>query len=209
MLVSEQYSGLAAVKTDPMHTTPISLLERLRQPAGQPSANSAWARFVDLYTPLLYYWARRRIGLQAQEAADLVQDVFTLLVQKLPHFNYDRHKSFRGWLRTVMLNKWRENQRRARIPTVDTGGALPEVAAPDDVQELGEREYRQHLVRRALELMQAEFQPITWQACWEYVVAGKPVAEVAAELGITANAVYLAKSRVLRRLRQELDGLLD
>jgi len=64
-------------------------------------------------------------------------------------------------------------------------------------------------VGRALELMRADFQPVTWQACWEFVVRDRPAAEVAAELGITINTVYLAKSRVLRRLREELAGLLD
>ena len=62
------------------------------------------ARFVELYTPLLYYWARR-VGLRRQDAADLVQDVFTLLVRKLPEFTYDRNKRFRAWLRTVTLNR--------------------------------------------------------------------------------------------------------
>ena len=85
-----------------MNTTSFSLLERLRTPAEQ----EAWARFVKLYTPLLFRWARG-VGLSSEEASDLVQDVLTLLVQKLPEFSYDRQKSFRGWLRTVMLNKWR------------------------------------------------------------------------------------------------------
>src|SRR5438876_4447688 len=90
-----------------MHSTPVSLLERLRRPA-EPEA---WGRFVHLYTPLLYYWSRRA-GLQPSDAADLVQDVLTTLVQKLPEFRYDEHKSFRAWLRTVTLNKWRDRRKR-------------------------------------------------------------------------------------------------
>jgi RNA polymerase sigma-70 factor (ECF subfamily) len=74
---------------------------------------------------------------------------------------------------------------------------------------LSEAEFQQHLAIRALELMKAEFQPTTWKACWEHVVCDRDPAEVAKELGITVNAVYLAKSRVLRRLRQELAGMLD
>ena len=89
--------------------TPASLLERLRQPADP----AAWSRFVELYTPLLYGWARR-VGLPEQDAADLVQDVFVQLVRKLPDFTYDRHKTFRGWLRAVTLNKWRETYGAAR-----------------------------------------------------------------------------------------------
>jgi RNA polymerase sigma-70 factor, ECF subfamily len=185
-----------------MHTTPPSLLEQLRQPIHE----SAWQRFVQLYTPLLFFWARR-LGLQDSDAADLVQDVFAILVRKLPTFEYDRDKSFRAWLRTVLLNRWR-NQRAARTATVhDKQEADP--AGPDPVDAYGEAEYRRHLVARALDLMQAEFQPATWKACWELVVNGRPAAEVAAELGITINAVYLAKSRVLSRLRRELAGLLE
>jgi RNA polymerase sigma-70 factor (ECF subfamily) len=179
-------------------------LERLRQPAEQ----AAWARFVDLYTPLLYSWGRR-LGLQPQDAADLVQDVFTVLVEKLPGFRYDPHKSFRAWLRTVLLNKWRNRRRRHAEAPLPAAGALPDRAPAEAPDALAEAEYRQRLVGRALHLMRAEFQPATWKACWEVVAGGRPAPEVARELGLTVNAVYLAKSRVLRRLREELDGLLD
>jgi RNA polymerase sigma-70 factor (ECF subfamily) len=187
-----------------MHTTSISLLERLRQPAAQ----EAWVRFVDLYTPLLYYWARQ-LHLQDQDVADLVQEVLILLVRKLPEFTYERHKSFRGWLRTVILNKWRSIQRRAALPLEPNGNAMEQQTVPDNTEAVWEAEYRDHLVARALHLMQAEFQPTTWKACWEVVVSGRPATEVAAELHMTLGAVYAAKSRVLRRLRQELGELLD
>jgi RNA polymerase sigma-70 factor (ECF subfamily) len=176
------------------------LLERLKQPAAQES----WTRFVDLYTPLLFYWARR-LGLQETDAADLVQEVFAVLVQTLPHFIYKPDQSFRGWLRTVLHNKWRK--KRARLPVTSAG--LSGVTDPDRAADLGEAEFQQHLTVRALQLMQAEFQPSTWKACWETVVCGRPPVEVARELGISVNAVYLARSRVLRRLRQELEGMLD
>src|ERR1700722_11673297 len=87
--------------------TPASLLQRLRQPDEQ----GAWERFVDLYTPLIFFWACR-MRLQAQDAADLVQDVFTTLLQKLPEFHYDPGKSFRAWLRTLTVNRWRDSLRR-------------------------------------------------------------------------------------------------
>jgi RNA polymerase sigma-70 factor (ECF subfamily) len=89
------------------------------------------------------------------------------------------------------------------------GSALEEAACPDGAEAYWEAEYRRHLVGRALDLMQAEFQPTTWMACWEHVVSGKPAAEVAAQLGISLGAVRAAKCRVLRRLRQELAGLHD
>lgn len=182
--------------------TPASLLQRLREPQSQ----QAWTRFVQLYTPLLYHWARR-LDLHEPDAADLVQDVLVLLVRKLPEFTYDHNKSFRAWLRTVMRNCWRNHCRRIELPREAHPPNLDDVAASaEDV--LSETEYRQWIVGRALELMQAEFQATTWKACWECVVGGRAAAEVAAELGMSVGAVYVAKSRVLSRLRQELMDLL-
>ena len=187
-----------------MHSTPASLLERLRR----PNDPEAWDRLVELYTPLLFDWARR-VGLREPDAADLVQDVFTTLLQKLPQFAYNAQGSFRRWLRTVLLNKWRE-ARRSRAAAVGTGAGEPiDCPGPDNVAELAEEEYRRSLSVRALQLMQAEFQPTTWKACWEHVACSRPAADVAAELGVSVNAVYLAAGRVLRRLREELEGLLD
>jgi RNA polymerase sigma-70 factor (ECF subfamily) len=187
-----------------MDSTSVSLLERLRQPGDA----EAWARFVHLYTPLLFHWASRA-GLREHDAADLVQDVLTLLVQKLPEFTYDPAKSFRGWLRAVTLNKLRERYRRAVLPAEKDDRALARVAAPVEDDPFWEAEYRQHLVGQALRLMQAEFQPATWQACWQHVVDDKSAADVASTLGMTPGAVRAAKFRVLSRLRRELAGLLD
>lgn len=178
------------------------MLERLRH----GSDPQAWARFVELYTPLLLSWAYR-LGLPRQEATDLVQDVFTHLVNKLPGFVYDRQRSFRGWLKTVAHNLWRTSQRRRELPAasaVDLDG-LP---APE-VEAFWEADYRRHLVDRALGVMKSEFQPSTWQACWEMVVNGRAAEAVGAELGLSADAVRAAKYRILNRLRRELDGLLD
>jgi RNA polymerase sigma-70 factor (ECF subfamily) len=188
-----------------MHTTPASLLDQLRQPA---AAAAAWERLVRLYTPLLYYWVRRA-GASSESAGDVVQDVLTVLVQKLPQFAYDPRRSFRNWLRTITLNKWREQVRRrqpAGLRPQDLDDAS--LAVPDGALTFAGDEYRRYVVRRALQLMQSEFQPSTWKACWELVVSGRPAAAVAAELGLSEGAVYVAKCRVLRRLRQELAGLL-
>jgi RNA polymerase sigma-70 factor (ECF subfamily) len=182
--------------------TPVSLLERLRQPA----SDHAWERFVELYAPLLYYWARRT-GCQKPDAEDLVQEVLLLLMCKMPEFRYDQQQSFRAWLRTVSHNCWRNLRRRAELPRAAGTPDLDELPATDEADAFWEEEYRQRLVGRALELMQAEFQPATWRACWECVVNGKPAAEVGRTLGISIGAVYMAKSRVLSRLRQELAGL--
>jgi RNA polymerase sigma-70 factor (ECF subfamily) len=187
-----------------MDKTPASLLERLRHPD-----EGAWPRFVDLYTPLLYFWACR-MGLQESDAADLVQDVFTILLQKFPEFRYDKNKSFRSWLRTVTMNRWHDNMRRKAAALRDAGPVgLEDVAVPDDAKELWEKEYSEHLVARAAEVMKVEFQPATWQAFWSLAVEGKSGTEVASALGLSVDAVYAAKSRVLRRLRRELDGMLE
>jgi RNA polymerase sigma-70 factor (ECF subfamily) len=200
--VPSKAAGTAA-EARAMDTTSVSLLERLRRPA----AEADWVRFVNLYTPLCLCWARR-LGLRDADAADLVQEVFTLLVQKLPEFTYDRDRSFRCWLKTVLLNKWREG-RRGQQSGPPGAGDLADWPGPDTTAEAEEAEVQQHLAVGALQLMQAEFQPTTWRACWEHVVCGRPAADVARELDISVNAVYLATSRVLRRLRQELAGMLD
>jgi RNA polymerase sigma-70 factor (ECF subfamily) len=186
--------------------TSTSLLAHVRDPGNR----DAWQRFVHLYAPLLYSWTRR-LGLQTQDAADMVQDVFVVLVQQLPRFSYDRHKSFRAWLRTILVNKWRDRQRHDGAIGMQGGDITIELTSPpgDAAADLDEQEYRQYLVSRAMEIMVACFQPITWRACWENVVAGRDAKDVARELGISVNAVYVAKSKVLRRLRQELDGLWD
>ncbi len=151
-----------------MDTTPISLLLRLRQPGDQ----EAWTRLVHLVTPALLSWGHRA-GLSPDDAADLAQEVLTLLVRELPEFDYDRAKTFRGWLRQVTLNKWRERQRRLVPVTLAEGdGRLEELECPT-VEAFWEADYREHLVARAMELMQAEFKPTTWRACWEFVVSGR------------------------------------
>ena len=187
-----------------MESTSYSLLLRLRRPGEQ----AAWQRFIDLYTPLLYFWACR-MGLRAQDAADLVQDVFVILLQKLATF--DRQKgSFRTWLRTVAVHRWRDALRkRAAVPPNAGDDALADAAAPDVVDAVWEAEYRRQLFGRAVQLMRSDFEEKTWKACWALVVEDKSGADAAAELGMTVDGVYAAKSRVLRRLRLELDGLLD
>jgi RNA polymerase sigma-70 factor, ECF subfamily len=190
-----------------MLSTSVTLLERVRMRDDQ----AAWERFVTLYTPLLYRWAQRA-GLADQDAADLVQDVLMLLMKELPTFEYDNvRRNFRGWLKTITVHKCRERQRQ-RVLAAGIGGAKdPMQAVPggDDLEEFWNAEYRQHVVRKALEIMRIEFETKTWQACWEYTVNDKSAAEVGRELGLSEAAVYVANSRVLRRLRQELAGLLD
>jgi RNA polymerase sigma-70 factor (ECF subfamily) len=187
-----------------IHTTPPTLLERLRGAHDE----AAWQRFVDLYTPLLYRWARR-CGENEDDAADLVQEVFVTLVQTLPTFEYDPAGKFRGWLRVLLTNKLRDRLRRQVRLEKALERRPVEVVLPDIAEVFWESEYHQELARQALRLMQAEFEPATWRASWATLVEGRSSTEVARELGITRNAVNIAKCRVLRRLRQELNGLID
>ena len=186
-----------------MPSTSASLLDRISGGADRRD----WDRFVELYTPLLVAWCRQ-IGMNDADTADFTQDVLLVLVEQLPRFRYDPSRSFRAWLKTILLNAWRKRLVKAGRFR-DPGCDLDQFADSDAGKLLEEAEHRDHLVRRALALMQSDFEPTTWKACLEFVVNGRPPGEVAAELGITVNAVYLAKSRVLRHLRAELRGFLD
>jgi RNA polymerase sigma-70 factor (ECF subfamily) len=184
-------------------TTSLSLLERLR--AG--TSPQDWERFVALYTPLLYRWAGQ-VGAQQADAADLLQEVFLLVYQKLPTFTHQRSGSFRAWMRTALVNRWRDLcRRRAARPGLveeDRLDALPALDSPAQDNEDFEQ-----LVAQALKLIRPEFQPRTWQAFSEFFLDGQEASSVAQRLGVSVGAVYIAKYRILRRLREELDGLLE
>lgn len=185
-----------------MSTTPISLLDRLRDEHSQ----NDWVRFAELYSPLLLFWARQ-FGLQEADAADLTQDTLVRAWRDINGFRSIPGKRFRGWLWTIARNRFLELARERRPPLIDPNQAISD--KHDGVRELVESEYNAYLVNRALALMKNEFEASTWQACWATVVESRNAGEVATSLGITVNAVYLAKARVLRRLREELAGLLD
>ena len=188
-----------------MDTTSLTLLQRLRS----PSDEAAWLLFAELYTPLLRRWAGQ-IGLQPVDADDLVQEILLIALAKLPSFTYDRDGSFKAWLRTTAENKGREFFRRRQVVGRQTGDAgLSGVYEPDDASTFWDQEFNRHLAARALELMQREFQETTWKACWELTFNNRPAADVARELGISENACYIAKGRVLRRLRELLGELGD
>jgi RNA polymerase sigma-70 factor (ECF subfamily) len=188
-----------------MHTTPASLLERLRSPS-----SGAWTEFVALYTPLLYHWAGR-LGFKGEDAKDLLQEVFLLLVRDLPGFRYDPTKGrFRAWLSRVFRNQALSRKRRPALAGhALSQESLDDLCADDNVSAWQEEEYCEYVVASALREMRCAFHDTTWQACWAVVVEGRPAAEVAAELDMSVNAVYVARSRVLRHLRERLAGLLD
>jgi RNA polymerase sigma-70 factor (ECF subfamily) len=191
-------------------STASSLLERAR--AHEPDA---WRRLVALYGPLVYHWCRRS-ALGTEDVADVFQEVFRSVAAHLATFRADRPgATFRGWLLVVTRNKIRDHLRRQRGRPAAAGGsdALRQLGqAPDPVQEpddsTGPEENRAVLCR-ALDLVRSEFEEATWQAFWRATVDGHAPADVARDLGLSVNAVYKAKSRVLRRLRTELKGLIE
>jgi RNA polymerase sigma-70 factor (ECF subfamily) len=187
-----------------MDSTPASLLDRLRQ----PDDGAAWTQFVHLYTPLLHRWALG-LRLQPADAADLIQDVFLAVLRALPQFQYDAGRSFRAWLHTVLRNKWNERQRRRSAKLPGNEAALAEFPDADRAGPFEEAEYRRHLLAQALDLIRPEFTPPTWQAFCVTVLEGRPAADARKATGLTLNAIYLARGRVLRRLREVVAGLLD
>lgn len=186
-----------------MNSTSESLLIRLRQSEDQ----QAWSEFVRLYAPLIFAWARKT-GIQVQDSRDIVQDVLSIVFQKLPEFRYEASKSFRGWLRTITLNKHREYCRRTkRIVNAEESEFLKlAVATAESTWDLN---YRQELVDRALELIRHEFQTQTWEAVREFTTTGKSAAEVAKTYDISVWTIYSGRSRMMARLREIVDGLMD
>jgi RNA polymerase sigma-70 factor, ECF subfamily len=190
--------------------TPLSLLERLRL---RPDPAS-WQRLVDLYTPLIAGWLRRQ-DVQPADVEDLTQEVLGVLIRELPHFQHDlRRGAFRRWLRAIAVNRLRIFWRTRR--PLPVGGdpsreqVLDRLEDPDsDLSRLWDEEHDRHVIRRLRELIEPDFEPTTWRAFHMLVLEGKPTREVAAALGISPNAARIAKSRVLDRFRQEIDGLVD
>ena len=192
-----------------MDLTSVSLLDRLK--AARPDA-SDWQRLQGIYLPLIQRWVRRVPGL-GDEADDLAQEVFMVVLRELPRFERRREGSFRAWLRNVTVNKARSfSKQRDRRPTVGldlTDGFLDKMANPDsDLARQWDREHDEHVVQKILAAVQPDFNPPTWEAFQRFAMDGVPAARVAEELGMTENAVLLAKSRVVRRLREEAGDLL-
>ncbi len=189
--------------------TRASLLARL----GDPSDRAAWQQFVELYGSLVYGFARQR-GLQDADAADLTQEVLLAITQKAGRWHYDpRQGSFRGWLYGITRNKIAKFLHRRRGQPIGSGDSdaqqrLAEEPSPEpDLEAVWEREYQQQLFRLAAGQIQKHFAPTTWTAFWRTAVEGAAGAVVAAELGLSVGAVYVARSRVLARLTEQIQQL--
>jgi RNA polymerase sigma-70 factor (ECF subfamily) len=187
-----------------------TLLERVK--ADRPEA---WTRLVTLYGPVVYRWCRQA-GAARDDAPDLVQEVFTAVARHIGSFRRDRPgDSFAAWLSTITRNAIRGNFRGRRGRPIAQGGTdaqerLQRVPEPlDPVEASDPQEVASLILPIGLEMVRAEFENRTWDAFRRVAIEGQPSARVATDLGMSIEAVYQAKSRVLRRLRQELDGLLE
>jgi RNA polymerase sigma-70 factor (ECF subfamily) len=189
-------------------TTRPSLLVRIRDSGDR----EAWRQFVQMYGPVVYGYGRKR-GLQDADAADLTQEVLRAVMGSVGRLDYDRGRgSFRGWLFTLAHHKLHDllaRRRRNGRGAEDNGVQewLEEQPAPAEDLALWDQEYERRLFARAADEVRGDFHESTWQAFWRTAVDGRPVKEVAGELGLTAAAVYLARSRVMARLRGRIQEL--
>lgn len=192
----------------PRSGTPPSLLDRLRS----PDDGAAWGRLWELYGPTVEEWCRRA-GLSAEDAADVRQEVFRTVAQGIASFRRDRPgDSFRGWLyattRRRIVDHWRQSARQPRAAGgTDAQDRLAQLPAEEPGSTSGPADPGD-LYRRCVALMKTDFEDRTWRAFWGVTMDGRSPVDVAAELGMTPGAVYVAKTRVLKRLREEFGGLL-
>jgi RNA polymerase sigma-70 factor (ECF subfamily) len=193
-----------------MDETRQSLLLR-----AQTGETDAWKDLTALYRPLIFGWLNRQ-GVPARDLEDLSQEVLLSVVKQLPGFQHSGHRgAFRTWLRTIVCRRTADYWRAIDADTQARGGsgataALQQLADPDsDLNRQWEEEHDHYVVHCLLDLMEEKFEPITLQAFRRLALDGASGADVAQELGLSVAAVYVAKSRVLARIRQEAEGLID
>jgi RNA polymerase sigma-70 factor (ECF subfamily) len=189
--------------------TRASLIVKLRDPAD----TNAWREFVTLYEPLVYKLARRK-GLQDADARDLCQEVFRTVARAIDRWDTDparRGGSFRGWLsriaRNLLVNFLTRRPYRLRGSGSTSVQELLEAQPAEDpsASAVFETEYRRRLFQWAADEVKGEFAPTSWTAFWQTAVEGRRPGDVAAELGLSVGAVYIARSRVLARLRHRIE----
>jgi RNA polymerase sigma-70 factor (ECF subfamily) len=184
----------------------LSTLQRLRLGDAR-----AWTRLTTIFSPLVFHWVLKS-QVNRQDAPDIVQEVFSVVAQRVAEFRRDQPgATFRGWLFSITRNKVLAYRRRSRTTAQPTGGSdarhffeqLSEPAEPDFDADEG----IESLCQRAIAFVREEFSERAWQAFSRVVIDDQPPDAVARELEISVNSVYLAKSRILRRLRQEIGSL--
>jgi RNA polymerase sigma factor (sigma-70 family) len=194
-----------------MSTSPLtqaSLLLRIRNPQDR----LAWGEFVRLYAPLIHAYGMHR-GLQDADAADLAQEVLGRVLGAVPGFDYDPARgSFRGWLLTITRNELLKLAQQRNRQTAGSGESEVRQLLeqqPDEVADetCWNHEYQWNLFQWAAKKVQAEFRDASWRAFWLTAVEGKDIPGVAVELGMTPGAIYIARSRIVARIRQEIEAV--
>ena len=187
---------------DELPSTHASLLLRIHDADDRP----AWRQFVTVYTPLVYRYCRGR-GLQDCDAADVSQDVMAAVASAIRGFDYDRKRgTFRGWLFTVTRSKLNDYfaRRQRHPPATGASGVqkiLSEVPSPSESDQW-DRDYQRRLFEWGADKIRGEFKESTWQAFWRTAVDHQPIRETAERLELSVGAVYIARSRVLCRLKE-------
>jgi RNA polymerase sigma factor (sigma-70 family) len=196
------------MSVDESPLTRASLLVQIRDGAN----HAAWQEFVNLYGPVVYGFARKR-GLQDADAADVMQDVLRSVSGAIGRLEYDRNQgTFRGWLFTITRNKVLNFLAARRVRPQGSGDTttnrlLDSHPHGEDGADVWETEYQRRLAALAMERVRHEFQENTWRAFWLTAVEGLAAADVAKQVGISAGAIYVAKSRVLARLKEEVEAM--
>jgi RNA polymerase sigma-70 factor (ECF subfamily) len=189
--------------------TRLSLISRIRQEDG-----AAWNELVNLYSPLVTFWCRRR-GIAESDVRDVGQEIFFAVSRSIERYQpTDSNGSFRAWLWALARHKIIDAIRRRQRSAIGCGGSTalelvrntPDTTIPEllDDSDVVERAEFAGLVRRALEQVRSEFEPRSWQAFWRTTIDGMTVATVAEELGMSPSTIRQHRSRILRRLRQQL-----
>ncbi len=193
-----------------MTETSVSFLDGLNADADSKS----WREFLDLYVPLIKVWLNGQ-HVREQERDDIVQEVMTVVLRRLPEFKRNRTGSFRNWLKQITIFCW-QNYRRKNIdksPAVggtDFREVIGQLEDPESqLSQQWNQEHDTYILQKLLERIQPMVRPSTWDAFRGVTIDGKSPEQVAEELGMSANAVYVAKSRVLSQLRQMSEGLVD
>lgn len=194
---------------DTVNTTRPSLLVRIKDLRDE----MAWGEFAQLYTPLIYRFARQS-GLQDADASLVTQDVLVTVARTIHRFEYNRKTgSFRGWLKVVTRSRLTDFLRAQGREVQGTGDTAMLHVMDEQLDasqpDLWEREFRRTLFEWAVDRIRCDFEDTTWQAFWQTSVGDRETADVAEELGLSVGAVYIARSRVLARLRKEIEEVDD
>ena len=195
-----------------LESTNISLLARVKS-----NEEPAWEMLVELYAPMIYSRCRRVYKLEPSDAENVGQEVFKSVANSISNFRRQREGSFRKWLRIIIDNKCKDFFRKNRIANAEGGSVAKKLIeeVPDDFDyeklddeetELGEKAM---LMRQAMKLVQDEFSPRDWKIFWDIAIEDRDRGDTAAKYDVPVNIVYLAISRIRKRLKVIFEGLLD